>query len=745
MPCPFPNTTIPFPPVSLRPSSIPFLRAALLGAALIVNGLPAAPSAPFAEPETTGSLRDTSALNDIANEKAIELSRLVIVEKEDRPTANVTLPHIAGGSNVIDAQSYSLRRVGNIADVLAFQPGVFAASVFGGESIRLSIRGSGIQRSPTAWAQGVQTFFDGLSVTDSNGTPYESFEPLAVERLEVLRGGNAFIYSPLALGGAINYVTRTGYTAPRLETRFEAGSFGYLRGQLSTGGVTGDFDHYVSLTGFSMDGFRRISEAQSVRFVGNFGYRFGKSIETRLLLRFANQRQQTSAGALSWSEILSDRRQSSPATPYVATRINPNTYSIGSITTWQVDSDSKLTVRLQVKNQPINNTGAAPELNIGGGSQYRNKALVGSVHYDRTDIVLGRVSRSSAAVYFTDTFGSSGVTQRANGSLQSRVKYGGSDLSLLLTNDTDISSALTVNLVIAAVNQQRVSTIVFPTPAFNGDYGPTYFGYAPRFGLIYKLSPHLHFFGSASRSVEAPININYARATAAPITNYALRQQKANTYEIGTRGQAGPFDWNVSAYYSAVRDELLNSSVQLEPPPILPVIVTANSSPTAHRGIETGLGATLWRGDGASRTGASRQGERLTLRATYTFSDFYLRNDPLYESNRLPAVPRHQLQAELLYEAANGFFAAVNTRAVIDRYPVDFANTLWAKPYTVYGARLGYAAPDGRWSVFLDADNLTDKTYAASVVVLANSRGLDTRNFYPGLGVNFTSGVTFRF
>ena len=52
--------------------------------------------------------------------------------------------------------------------------------------------------------------FDGLPLTGAGGTPYELFEPLGLEYTEVLRGGNAFDYGSVALGGAINYVTKSG-------------------------------------------------------------------------------------------------------------------------------------------------------------------------------------------------------------------------------------------------------------------------------------------------------------------------------------------------------------------------------------------------------------------------------------------------------------------------------------------------------------------------------------------------------
>ena len=80
------------------------------------------------------------------------------------------------------------------------------------------------------------------------GTPYELFEPLGLEYTEVLRGANAFDAGAVDLGGAIDYVSKTGHDALPADIRVEAGSFGYTKEQLSSGKVIGPLDYYISLT-----------------------------------------------------------------------------------------------------------------------------------------------------------------------------------------------------------------------------------------------------------------------------------------------------------------------------------------------------------------------------------------------------------------------------------------------------------------------------------------------------------------
>src|SRR5690606_37635134 len=102
-------------------------------------------------------------------------------------TAREALQQIPGASNVVDMATVEQGRVSGVADVLAYQPGVYAQSP-GNEGVKVSLRGSGINRGPGSHASGLHVLLDGLPLTGSGGTPYELLEPLWISRAEVLRG-----------------------------------------------------------------------------------------------------------------------------------------------------------------------------------------------------------------------------------------------------------------------------------------------------------------------------------------------------------------------------------------------------------------------------------------------------------------------------------------------------------------------------------------------------------------------------
>ena len=120
-------------------------------------------------------------------------------------------------------------------------------------------------------------------------------DPTAYRYVEVYKGANALRYGANSLGGAINFVTPTGRDASPFEARVDAGSFGYLRSQVSTGGVNGPYDWYVSGSAQREDGYRQHSRNNVERLNANFGYQFSPDAETRFYLNANSWR-----AAIAW-------------------------------------------------------------------------------------------------------------------------------------------------------------------------------------------------------------------------------------------------------------------------------------------------------------------------------------------------------------------------------------------------------------------------------------------------------------
>ncbi len=293
-----------------------------------------------------------------------------------------------GGVSVINSKEVLRSRNLTNADILAFQPGVFAQSSGGGDGLRLSIRGSGIQTGTNYFRSGILMMFDGLPVTTPAGTPYELFETLGIQYTEVLRGANAFDYGGVQLGGAINYVTPTGYTADHFQARVEAGSFNYNKQQISSGAVIGKSDYYISVTKSYRGGYQAQTAASSFGVNANYGYRFNDNVSTRLFFRY-RQTQNGYPGYLTRDQIETNPKQ---AQALYATlhghRIQPGSKFYGDMTTIRIDDKSKLELGFDYQDAPIDiqNTATA--------QRWGYKTVAGVVRYIRNDKLWGHKSET---------------------------------------------------------------------------------------------------------------------------------------------------------------------------------------------------------------------------------------------------------------------------------------------------------------------------------------------------------------
>lgn len=685
----------------------------------------------------------------IAETRSVELAPAQVLGQEQGAEgqrveeAEARLAQVPGAGNVVDMRQPLQGRVASNQDVLAYQPGVYAQSA-GNEGVKISIRGSGINRAPGAHASGLYTMLDGLPLTGPGGTPYELLEPLWVDHVEVLRGANGFDRGALALGGAIDYVSHTGYDAPLLQVRYATGSHGYQQRQLSSGQVLGNFDYYVSLTDANADGYQDHTRSQSKGVIGNFGYRFNPNLETRFYLRY-RETDNDLAGRVSKRSIEHDPRAANPL--YVSRddrRKQPGSTFVGNKTTYYIDDDSSIQTGLVYHDYPMDLREGPNRLKVAYSD------VSGTFDYKRRDTLWGRESRSTLGLRVTKHLPNDGASEfvripavntagYAPGTRIRNFTYQGSDTVLHFGNDLEIADDLWLTTGLAAIYTRRESAVTYPEGGGKTSLGD--WDYAPRLGLRYQLTPNVQLFGNLSRSVEAPhpwsliysSNLRFPAgsgvATGAQRDPIKLRNQTATTLELGGRGDSGLGQWSLAWYYAQVRHELLS----VLPDPSATTPYELNASPTVHQGVEASLQSELWSQPGVGR---------LSLRQAYTFSDFHYRDDSRFGDNRLPGLPMHYYQGELRYDWPLGFFAAVNTQ-LVSKVAVDYANSYYADPYALFGATLGYNAPKNDWQTWVDVRNLTDKRYAATVTPGYDDKGLDAARSTPGEGLGVYLGVSW--
>ncbi|MEN5264335.1 TonB-dependent receptor [Stenotrophomonas sp. TWI587] len=700
-----------------------------------------APAPPLLAAALLASLAATSTVHAAPAGQAVTLDAVNVTAADATQAARRALDRVPGAGNVVDLAQVGQGRVAGTADVLAYQPGISAQSA-GNEGVKVSIRGSGLNRAPGAHASGLSVSLDGLPLTGPGGTPYELLEPLWLSRVEVLRGANGFERGALALGGAINYITRSGRDTPGLELHYEAGARGYQKRGISLGGVQDAVDYFIAYTDTEYDGYQQHAAGKGKGAVANIGWQLTPDLETRFFLRYRETDHET-PGRLTRAQIRNDPRAANPANVAIdARRPQPGSTWIGNTTTYTIDEDSSLQAGLVYHKYPmdLNESLYRQQLdyaNLNGTLDYRRRhALFG--HDSVTTIGL-RVTRDlDANVRETLRFASNGY---AAGTHTRDFEHHGTDSVLHVGNDLALSETLRLQTGMALIHTRRDVQVTWPATVEK--LSERQWDYAPRLGFTWQQTLQTQWFGNLSRSVEPAhpwsmiwgSNKYFAAGNGASTGRQRapvqLDNQTATTLELGTRGDSVLGRWELTGYYARLNHELL--TVEVQPVPNL-FIAESNASPTVHRGIEAGLDSALWQGIGG----------RLSLRQAYTFSDFRYRDDARFGSNRLPGLPRHYYQAELRYDHPVGFYAGLNTEYASKMF-VDYANSLAADSHVIFGTRIGYDAPGGRWQAWAELRNLTDRHYAATVTPGYDDAGKDAARSTPGDGRGVYAGVRWRF
>ncbi|MFA6960838.1 MAG: TonB-dependent receptor [Opitutaceae bacterium] len=686
---------------------------------------------------TAGALRaETPVVLDPVEVNAVKHSLTVSTLSE----ARVDLARTPGGTEVIDANRYLTGRASTVADTFALSPGVFAQSRFGSDEARLSIRGSGLQR--TFHGRGIRALQDGVPLNLADGGfDMQALEPTAAAYINVWRGGNALAYGSATLGGAIDYISRTGRDAPGGFVRLEIGSWDYLRATIA-GGITNEkTDVYASFTQQQQDGFRDHADQNNQRLFANAGWRLSDNIETRLYVT-AVKTDSELPGSLTKAELESDPTQADNSffgsvrydnhRDFELTRIASKTTVRNGDTEW--DFSAALTHK--DLDHPITPFAGVID-------QLSNDLLLGAT-LTNTSEVFATDNRLRAGILLTRGVTDSATFENnlgARGTLRSIDRQTATNLEGFLEDQLALGRGFTGVAGVSVAHSIREDERLFTNPVANApfytppapgallSYDRSYDNVSPKLGVRWdNAARDLQAFANVSGSFEPP---SFSETVTA---NAARKAQTATTVELGTRGVRDFVRWDVTAYHAAIKDELLTIV-----DPVSLVSTTTNADRTTHTGIELATEIDLL-GQSWKQTPANR----LVLRTAWTYGLFKFDDDASYGNNTIAGLPPHLIRGELLWENAAGWYAGPTFEWVPVKSYIDHRNTFAADSYALLGFKVGRRLDKGL-SWFVEARNLTDETYAATTGVIDNAGGVDQRQFLPGDGRSFYAGVEYRF
>lgn len=622
------------------------------------------------------------------------------------PTTEQTaseLRTIPGGTSLIDEATIRRGRAANLADALDDTPGVFARSRFGADELRLSIRGSGISR--TFNTRGIRLLRDGLPVTEADGnTRTQLIDPLAAQHIAIYRGASALGFGASTLGGAIDLISPTGYSVSPLSLRAEAGSFGYGRAQARAAWVGEQgLDGVAALTAGRDDGFRSQGGQDTLRLYSNLGIQHDEDRQTRFHLDLQDSRVDL-PGSLTRSEFREDSRKAAPAWRDVGAARD---LRLGRLAVQHgIRSRGDDTLSLGAFVQHLRMEHPLPFAQIDSSQDDVGLSLRHRLHGQ----LLGLDNRFTWGA-LAITGGERSEQENRFSGVVTRRQNSASTLELYADNQLALTARTTLVTSLQASWADREEDVRTDNAA---EGRRIYRGLSPRIGLLHRISDDIELFGNLSRSLEPPINGELVSEDGS-----LVRQQRADTAEIGLRGATSRASWEAVAYRAWLRDEILIVQDPDSPGDTL----TSNANRTIHQGLE--LAGRWW----TPLAALGRPDDRLTVSLGYTLNDFRFRNDSLWNNNRIPGVPRHVGRTGLEYRHAGGFHIGPNVQFTGSNL-VDFANSQSASSYALLGLLAGYDSGDG-WRLFLEGRNLTDRRHAETTSIVA--RADDTSRVYnPG-------------
>ncbi len=669
----------------------------------------------------------------IAQEDGINLEPLQVSSEQLEETEPKTvtsnektreiMTRTPGGIALVENKEFSDKYSLNFEDTLALTPGVFAQKRFG-EEVRLSIRGSGLSRG--FHLRGLTLLQDGIpfNLADSSAD-FQEADPISFERLEVYKGANGLQYGGASLGGAINMITKTGFTQSGNQLRMEMGSDATYRVNMQSGGVFDNSDAFLNITGTTSDGFRQHEDQENIKLNTNIGLALSDAVETRFYLS---------------GNIIN---QDLPGTVDLATALNSPRRSDQSAIQqkWARDIRS-----LRVSNKTTIEIGEASKVDIGGFINGKDlyhpiTAFVGVI--DQQTLDYGIFSTITGDY---DTFGKLnnyrlGFTTHS-GSTDAKLYKNEAGTKGAIISDSEQSSdngiifgenSLFLNNSLAIIlggqlvwSKRQIEDEKNVVPDDRAIFRTA----NPKVGLLYETSNKLQLYTNLSKSFEAP---TFSELTQGGAANFVpVDAQDAWTAEIGTRKNYGEsLSWDISLYRAWINGELL----QFTPAPGIPA-ATFNADKTIHQGVELGTTIRLIES-------IFLPSDKISWRHSYTFSDYQFKQDLQYANNRIPGQPRNFYQSELRYDSRSDWFFAFNWEAS-DKADVDFTNTVTAPGYGIIGANAGLTLAKNI-DLFFEGRNLLDRRFVSTFSTIVNANGnASSPVFYPGDGQRFFSGFRFR-
>jgi iron complex outermembrane receptor protein len=614
-------------------------------------------------------------------------------------------------------------------DVLVGIPGVYLSNRYNFSlDQRLSIRGFGSRSS--FGLRGVKVLLDGVPQTLPDGQgQLTNVDFGAVRQVEVIRGSASSLYGNASGGVVALESERPGASPFASLARAEGGGFGLFRWSSRTSFRSGGLGGMLSISRFSLDGFRRHSAAEAFQLQGSGEYLVSGNSTISVRLAHSDAPRADNPGALTLAELQADPSAAAPnnVSRFAGKEVSQQQASVTFRQQGEGHSNTEIAVfglRRTLDNPLATNLFITLDRWAGGVRLSSTRAL-------------GRNSSAPRVTMGADL-------QRMRDDRTNSVATGGQPTDTIILDQletvTEIGPFLHLAwqparriLLSAGIRYDRVSFGVddrYLGDSLDNSGSRVMSAWSGHLGASLTGSTVLIPYVNVATSFETPTTtelVNQPGGTGG--FNDLLEPQRAINYEVGFRGRTGAaMEYSAALFFGRVHDALIPFSE------IGGRAFFTNAGRLHNDGVELGLRiAPVASWDVAvAYTYAHYRFDRYRIISGTTVDTL--------DGNRLAGVPRHylrmlvrlaparQLRLELEQQVSSSLFA-------------DDGNTI-----EVEGWGAGVTTFRGSWNVdagaayllpFFGVNNLFDRSYVSSVTV----NGFGGRVFEPGPGRNAYLGL----
>lgn len=564
----------------------------------------------------------------------------------------------------------------------------------------------------------------------------------SLRSVEVIRGAYSSLYGSDAIGGAINFITKSPSYEPAGQISIQGNNLGFKKLKFNASNTMGKLGVLVGGDyAYRRDGYRSHSDYDKLSLHGKVNYQFDAS--TKLVNSFSFVDYQTDmTGGLDSAYFFGENYSSQQTFTYRKV----NTFRASSKLTHYWSDKDKTAATVFFRNNSI---GQNPHYRIKDDynpwSGSGDKNLAHSEINDNSFYSIGAIvhhqkkwSKMDSKLAFGASLDYSPNTYKANyirvHKTDDKIYDSYTETDSVLTDyEVDLlNSGAYLQGEFSPIKRMKISAALrfdqfsydyrnnLGEDAFSGapDSKDQFNAFTPKLGITYDFEP-IGLYGNYSLGFSPPEVGELYRGVKVPV----LEPAEYSNYEIG--GWASflkkKLSIDLSYYYLIGQNEIIN--VKLDDGSS----VNKNAGSTTHSGVEYNLVYNPNKTFSARFSGAYSKHE---------FDDFVEKGVD-YSGNEMPGAPSLIANSEMTYrpQYLKGFHVGLEWQ-YIDQYYMDEKNTAEYEGYNLVNLRMGYKI--NGVALWFHVLNIADKLYAT-----AASKTRWGVNYRPGEPRTFNVGVSY--